>query len=116
MATWLPWCVNNSDLLSKIMFMLLIFVSPFSPLSQVATKLEHRHFLPWYDKWEGKGDATHGYIDVTAEGMQIAVGVPLQCDEPADFRTFRLGLFGLDKLYDVEGTLERLGRVVHKIL
>tara|TARA_B110000908_G_C10255259_1_gene454942 strand:- start:1511 stop:2638 length:1128 start_codon:yes stop_codon:yes gene_type:complete len=51
-----------------------------------------------------------------AEGMQIAVGVPLQCDEPADFRTFRLGLFGLDKLYDVEGTLERLGRVVHKIL
>ncbi|MFT5799197.1 MAG: aspartate aminotransferase-like enzyme [Candidatus Azotimanducaceae bacterium] len=52
----------------------------------------------------------------TAEGMQIAAGVPLQCDEPADFRTFRLGLFGLDKLYDVEGTLERLGRVVHKIL
>ena len=51
-----------------------------------------------------------------AEGMQIAAGVPLQCDEPADFRTFRLGLFGLDKLYDVEGTLERLGRVVHKIL
>ena len=51
-----------------------------------------------------------------AEGMQIAAGVPLQCDEPADFQTFRLGLFGLDKLYDVEGTLERLGRVVHKIL
>lgn len=51
-----------------------------------------------------------------AEGMQIAAGVPLQCDEPADFRTFRLGLFGLDKLYDVDGTLERLGRVVHKVL
>lgn len=51
-----------------------------------------------------------------AEGMQIAAGVPLQCDEPADFRTFRLGLFGLDKLFDVEGTLERLRRVVHKIL
>ena len=31
-----------------------------------------------------------------AEGMQIAAGVPLQCDEPDDFRTFRLGLFGLD--------------------
>ena len=51
-----------------------------------------------------------------AEGMQLAAGVPLQCDEPADFQTFRLGLFGLDKLYAVEGTLERLRRVVHKIL
>mgnify|MGYP000163901390 FL=1 len=50
------------------------------------------------------------------EGMQIAAGVPLQCDEPADFRTFRLGLFGLDKLYDVEGTLGRLARVVDKVL
>jgi len=43
------------------------------------------------------------------QGLQIAPGVPLQCDEPADFRTFRIGLFGLDKLQDVErtvGTLE----------
>ena len=48
--------------------------------------------------------------------MQIAAGVPLQCDEPEDFRTFRLGLFGLDKLYDVEGTLARLGRVVDRVL
>ncbi len=51
-----------------------------------------------------------------AEGMQIAAGVPLQCDEPADFRTFRLGLFGLDKLYDVDGTLSRLARVIDKVL
>ncbi|MEO0502759.1 MAG: aminotransferase class V-fold PLP-dependent enzyme [Pseudomonadota bacterium] len=51
-----------------------------------------------------------------AEGMQIAAGVPLQCDEPADFRTFRIGLFGLDKLYDVDGTLARLGRVVDQVL
>ena len=51
-----------------------------------------------------------------ADGMQIAAGVPLQCDEPADFRTFRIGLFGLDKLYDVEGTVVRLRRVVDKIL
>ena len=50
-----------------------------------------------------------------AHGMQIAAGVPLQCDEPEDFRTFRLGLFGLDKLYDVEGTLARLGRVVDRV-
>ncbi len=51
-----------------------------------------------------------------AEGMQIAAGVPLQCDEPADFRTFRLGLFGLDKLYDVDGTLGRLGAVIDRVL
>jgi aspartate aminotransferase-like enzyme len=40
-------------------------------------------------------------------GVQIAAGVPLQCDEPADFRTFRIGLFGLDKLRDVDQALER---------
>ena len=51
-----------------------------------------------------------------AEGMQIAAGVPLQCDEPEDFRTFRLGLFGLDKLYDVEATLGRLLPVLDKVL
>ncbi|EAQ45735.1 aminotransferase family protein [Roseobacter sp. MED193] len=51
-----------------------------------------------------------------ALGMQIAAGVPLQCDEPAEFRTFRLGLFGLDKLYDVEATLQRLRNVLDKVL
>jgi aspartate aminotransferase-like enzyme len=51
-----------------------------------------------------------------AEGMQIAAGVPLQCDEPEGFRTFRLGLFGLDKLYDVEGSLTRLKTVLDKVL
>ena len=43
-----------------------------------------------------------------AVGLQSAAGVPLACDEPADFKTFRLGLFGLDKLRDVEGTINRL--------
>ncbi len=51
-----------------------------------------------------------------AKGMQIAAGVPLQCDEPADFRTFRLGLFGLDKLYDVDGTVARLERVLDAVI
>ncbi|MFC2969317.1 aminotransferase class V-fold PLP-dependent enzyme [Acidimangrovimonas pyrenivorans] len=50
------------------------------------------------------------------KGMQIAAGVPLQCDEPEGFRTFRIGLFGLDKLYDVEGTLGRLKAVVDEVL
>jgi aspartate aminotransferase-like enzyme len=43
-----------------------------------------------------------------ALGLQTAAGVPLQCDEPADFSSFRIGLFGLDKLADVEGAVARL--------
>ena len=43
-----------------------------------------------------------------ATGLQIAAGVPLQIDEPADFRSFRIGLFGLDKLQNVERTLASL--------
>jgi len=49
-------------------------------------------------------------------GMQIAAGVPLQCDEPADFKTFRLGLFGLDKLHDVAASVERLNKALDEIL
>ena len=51
-----------------------------------------------------------------AKGMQIAAGVPLACDEPAEFKTFRLGLFGLDKLYDVDGTFKRLTGVLDQVL
>jgi aspartate aminotransferase-like enzyme len=40
-------------------------------------------------------------------GVQIAAGVPLQCDEGPDFKTFRIGLFGLDKLTDVDGAVAR---------
>ncbi|RQP07208.1 MAG: alanine--glyoxylate aminotransferase family protein [Paracoccus sp. BP8] len=43
-----------------------------------------------------------------AAGYQIAAGVPLQVNEGEGFRSFRIGLFGLDKLGDVEGTLARL--------
>ena len=48
----------------------------------------------------------------TALGMQIAAGVPLQCDEPEDFKTFRLGLFGLDKLHNVERSVASLEAVL----
>ncbi|MEJ6392198.1 aminotransferase class V-fold PLP-dependent enzyme [Gymnodinialimonas sp. 2305UL16-5] len=50
-----------------------------------------------------------------AHGMQIAAGVPLQVDEPEGFMTFRLGLFGLDKLYDVDAALARLKTVIDKV-
>ena len=48
-------------------------------------------------------------------GLQIAAGVPLQCDEPADFRSFRIGLFGLDKLQDLSGTVGRLEAALESI-
>lgn len=51
-----------------------------------------------------------------AQGVQIAAGVPLQVGEGAEFRTFRLGLFGLDKLKDVPGTLARLTRALDAAL
>ncbi len=49
-------------------------------------------------------------------GLQIAAGVPLQCDEPPDFRSFRIGLFGLDKLYDVDRAAGRLDEAFDSIL
>ncbi|PZQ96906.1 MAG: aminotransferase [Cereibacter sphaeroides] len=51
-----------------------------------------------------------------AKGVQIAAGVPLQVGEGAEFKTFRIGLFGLDKLYDVPATLGRLQAVVDRVL
>jgi len=50
-----------------------------------------------------------------AQGVQTAAGVPLQCDEPADFRTFRLGLFGLEKLHNPEQTLHNFARALDAI-
>jgi len=49
-------------------------------------------------------------------GFQIAAGVPLQCDERDDYRTFRIGLFGLDKLHDVDGSVKRLAGALEKLL
>ena len=49
-------------------------------------------------------------------GLQIAAGVPLRCDEPEDFQTFRLGLFGLDKLRNVDRTAANLGEALTRIL
>ena len=48
-------------------------------------------------------------------GLQVASGVPLQCDEPADYMTFRLGLFGLDKLHNVDRTVASLATALTQI-
>ncbi|HEU4360193.1 MAG TPA: aminotransferase class V-fold PLP-dependent enzyme [Mycobacterium sp.] len=50
-----------------------------------------------------------------AQGLQTATGVPLMCDEPDTFSTFRIGLFGLDKMADVEGTVARLGDALDRM-
>ncbi len=50
-----------------------------------------------------------------AHGVQIAAGVPLMCEEGEDFSTFRLGLFGLDKLRDVDGAVARLTAVLDEV-
>lgn len=50
-----------------------------------------------------------------AQGMQIAAGVPLMCDEPSDFSTFRLGLFGLDKMHDVETAVGKIETALKQI-
>ena len=51
-----------------------------------------------------------------AQGLQTAAGVPLQCDEPADFSTFRVGLFGLEKLHNVDRTVAQLAQALEKIV
>jgi aspartate aminotransferase-like enzyme len=49
-------------------------------------------------------------------GAQVAAGVPLMCGEPADYRAFRIGLFGLDKLQDVDATVARLTKTLTQAL
>jgi aspartate aminotransferase-like enzyme len=49
------------------------------------------------------------------QGLQIAAGVPLMCDEPEDFRSFRLGLFGLDKLHNIDRTVGHLDAALTRI-
>lgn len=51
-----------------------------------------------------------------AEGLQIAAGVPLQCDEPQDYQSFRLGLFGLDKLHNIDRTVATLEKALDEII
>ncbi len=54
----------------------------------------------------------HNGKKFAAAGMQIAAGVALKCDEPEDFQTFRLGLFGLDKLHNIDRTVQNLAAVL----
>lgn len=61
-------------------------------------------------------DDIHNGSAFVAQGMQVAAGVPLQCNEPQNFKTFRVGLFGLDKLTDVAGAVSRFEAVLDKVV
>lgn len=61
-------------------------------------------------------DDMHKGSAFAERGMQIAAGVPLKCGEPDSFKTFRLGLFGFDKLKDVDGTVERFKNTFEKVM
>ena len=61
------------------------------------------------------GAIQNGSAFVSA-GLQIAAGVPLQCDEGDDYRSFRLGLFGLEKLNNVDRTVATLTDALDQVL
>lgn len=60
-------------------------------------------------------DEIHTGKAFAAAGMQIAAGVPLQVDEPAGFKTFRIGLFGVDKLLDVDAAVARFEQALTQV-
>ncbi len=57
----------------------------------------------------------HNSKKFLALGLQTAAGVPLQCDEPVEFRSFRVGLFGLEKLHNVDRTVNTLKHALDRI-
>lgn len=60
-------------------------------------------------------DGIHSGKKFSEVGLQTAAGVPLQCDEPADYKTFRIGLFGLDKLHNIDATVEHLAKALEAV-
>jgi aspartate aminotransferase-like enzyme len=61
-------------------------------------------------------EGLHNTKAFAAVGLQTAAGVPLQCDEPATYKSFRIGLFGLDKLHHIERTVASLEGALNKVL
>lgn len=92
---------------------------------QVRTLLAHKGFVSVAADGFGAPGVVVCYTDdadiqngkkFAAQGLQIAAGVPLQCDEPENFKTFRLGLFGLDKLHNINRTVANLEQVLNQII
>jgi aspartate aminotransferase-like enzyme len=60
--------------------------------------------------------AIHNGSKFSNIGLQIAAGVPLQCDEGDDYQAFRIGLFGLDKLKDVDAAVKRFEDALKQVV
>lgn len=60
-------------------------------------------------------EAVHKGVAFAEQGLQIAAGTPLQVGEPEGYQSFRIGLFGLDKLTDVDGTIARFKATADKV-
>jgi aspartate aminotransferase-like enzyme len=60
-------------------------------------------------------DGIHSTKKFAQAGVQAAAGVPLQCDEPQDYKTFRIGLFGLDKLHHIDRTVANLAKALDAV-
>jgi aspartate aminotransferase-like enzyme len=60
-------------------------------------------------------DGLHSSKAFLAQGLQTAAGVPLRCEEAADFKTFRIGLFGLAKLKAPQAAVDRLACALDQI-
>ncbi|HEX7386226.1 MAG TPA: aminotransferase class V-fold PLP-dependent enzyme [Castellaniella sp.] len=60
-------------------------------------------------------DGIHSTSKFAQVGVQAAAGVPLACDEPQGFKTFRIGLFGLDKLHNVQRTVDTLAAALDRM-
>tara|TARA_B110000196_G_scaffold197806_1_gene169472 strand:+ start:141 stop:1289 length:1149 start_codon:yes stop_codon:yes gene_type:complete len=60
-------------------------------------------------------DDIHNGKRFMQEGVQIAAGIPLKCDEDENFQTFRIGLFGLDKLHNIERTVNHLRSAIERM-
>ena len=52
----------------------------------------------------------------SAAGFQIAAGVPLQCGEGPDYKSFRIGLFGLDKLHNAPRSVENFATALDRVI
>ena len=50
-----------------------------------------------------------------AAGLQVAAGVPLALDERPDYKAFRVGLFGLDKLHHIERSVATLEKALDQL-
>jgi len=49
-------------------------------------------------------------------GLQIAMGVPWRIDEPEGLKTFRMGLFGLDKVGKPQETVDVMTKALDQVL